>query len=304
MPGTLRAWKHSDDDDDRKAVSEADRCLGAASGAVDDDGGVMVPACAVGVGVEFCRELAVAVAADDDDDAIDASPTSEAGCGDDDDAASNDVLGVLAAAGTWPSGSVGVRGGPSDWFEAADEVDSSDGGRLIGRPSSASSSAASIATSWLAVRGAPCCRRRPADGDALRLPSALDEAAESSLPEALLLETAFGLPSSPSSLRRTSLALAICWSKAASSRTRSCAGYVTRSRWVGAAAAAAAGRSDAGGGMSGVVLVCRRASDADAALPGRAVEVDGAGDDGRAVEVDDVEEAAVGLAGAGGAVCG
>lgn len=47
------------------------------------------------------------------------------------------------------------------------------------------------------------------------------------------------------------------------------------------------------------MLVCRRASDAEAALPGRAVEVDAAGDGGRAVEVDDVEEAAVGLDGGG-----
>lgn len=113
----------------------------------------------------------------------------------------------------------------------------------------------------------------------------------------LLPEMAFvTFPSSPSSLRRTSFALAICWSKAASRRTRSWAGYVTRSRWF-AAAVASSRRSDAGGGMSGVVLVCRMAFVAEAVLPGLAVAAEVAGDGGRAVEVDDVEDAAVGLAG-------
>lgn len=113
IPGTLRAWKQREEEDDRKAVSEADRCLGATS--CEEVGGVMVPAgwAVVGVGVESCRETAIVVAAEEDDD--DPSADNAEGCGDaDEDAASNDVLGVLAAAGAWPSGSVGVRGAASD----------------------------------------------------------------------------------------------------------------------------------------------------------------------------------------------
>lgn len=306
MPGTLRAWKQSEDEEDLKAVSEADRCRGATSAAAaDDDGPPLLPGVGVcvGVGDGVCRWAAcVAVAAEDDDD------DDEANVGGWGEAASNDVRGVVAVAAaaataTGASGSAGVRGGASDWLDAADEVDSSDGGRLIGRSlaSPSSSSSACIGPGPvslpLARGGDPCCLRW------LRLPPLLLPAGDAR-PLLPVLSTPAGwpppLPSSPSSLRSASLALAICCSRAASSRTSSWAGNETRSRCVAAGASGGlACESDGGGGMSGVVLVCLTPSNAALASVGRLEEAvaAGGGDGGRAVEVDDVDDGAVGLNG-------
>lgn len=137
------------------------------------------------LGLEECEAWRDSVADDDDEG-------NAVGCGEDEEA-SNDVRGVLAA-GTGARGSEGVRGGASDWFDAADEVDSSDGGRLMGRASSLScSSCDSSPDPW-----------PPVEDEVLSCPS-----------------SDFAFPSSPSSLRRASLALAICCSRAASNLTSS-----------------------------------------------------------------------------------